>query len=44
MNHKENDKMYLDYAGKTHYIIYIDTGEIKEEQFFVDIVRASLNC
>src|SRR5690606_31597603 len=38
MNHKAGDKMYVDYAGKTLSIIDIDTGEVKEVQFFVAIL------
>ena len=41
MNHKSGDKMYVDYAGKTHSIIDKDTGELKEIQFFVAILGAS---
>lgn len=41
MNHKAGDKMYVDYAGKTLSIIDIDTGEVKEVQFFVAILGAS---
>lgn len=41
MNHKAGNKMYVDYAGKTLSIIDIDTGEVKEVQFFVAILGAS---
>ncbi|WP_413513794.1 hypothetical protein [Myroides odoratus] len=41
MNHKADDKMYVDYAGKTRSIIDQDTGEIKEIQFFVAILGAN---
>lgn len=41
MSHKADDKMYVDYAGKTLSIIDIDTGEFKEVQFFVAILGAS---
>ena len=41
INHKAGDKMYVDYAGKTLSIVDMDTGEIKEVQFFVAILGAS---
>ncbi|WP_016991251.1 transposase [Flavobacterium sp. ACAM 123] len=41
INHKAGDKMYVNYAGKTLSIVYKDTGEIKDVQFFVAILGAS---
>nr|WP_309757440.1 hypothetical protein [Flavobacterium sp.] len=38
IKHKVDDKMYVDYAGKTISIIDKYTGEIKEVQFFVAIL------
>ncbi len=38
---KSCDKMYVDYAEKTLSIVYKDTGEISEVQFFVAILGAS---
>jgi len=41
MNHKAEDKMFVDYAGKTLEIVDYGTGEIREVQFFVAILGAS---
>jgi transposase len=41
INHKAGDKMYVDYAGKTLQIVDIESGEVKQVQFFVAILGSS---
>lgn len=41
MNHKSGDKMFIDYAGKTLEIVNLNSGEVKQVQFFVAILGAS---
>lgn len=41
MNHKDGDKMFVDYAGKTLEVVNPETGEVQEVQFFVAILGAS---
>lgn len=41
INHKAGDKVYVDYAGKTLQIVDIESGEVKQVQFFVAILGSS---
>jgi transposase len=41
MEHKSGDKMYVDYAGKTLFLVDKATGEEQIVQFFVAILGAS---
>lgn len=41
MDHKAGDKMFVDYTGKKLHIIDKETGEEKEVEVFVSILRAS---
>ena len=41
MTHKDGDKMFIDYAGKTLEIVDEQTGEVINVQFFVAILGAS---
>lgn len=41
MNHKAGEKLFVDYAGKTMFVIDPDTGEAGEVQIFVSVLGAS---
>ncbi|MFE4707345.1 hypothetical protein [Peribacillus simplex] len=39
--HKVGEKFFIDYAGPTTPVIDVETGEMKETQFFVATLGAS---
>lgn len=41
MPHKAGEKMFVDYAGQTMFVVDRDTGEAKEVQIFVSVLGAS---
>lgn len=41
MNHKAGEKLFVDYAGKTMFVIDPDTGQAQEVQIFVSVLGAS---
>lgn len=41
MPHKAGEKMFVDYAGQTMFVVDKDTGEAKEVQIFVSVLGAS---
>lgn len=41
MPHKAGEKMFVDYAGQSMFVVDRDTGEAKEVQIFVSVLGAS---